>query len=86
MRNNQTLSTLLKEFEDVWSKGSEHLLDQKHRAHFVQFSTLLEEIQTKFPQFREQVENCDAQIFLSIPALAILHNLAEIVERFAPSL
>jgi hypothetical protein len=52
----------------------------------VQFSTLLEEIQTKFPQFREQVENCDAQIFLSIPALAVLHNLAEIVERFAPSL
>lgn len=28
----------------------------------------------------------DSQIFLSIPALAILYNLKEIVSRFAPSL
>lgn len=32
------------------------------------------------------VETCDAQIFLSIPALAILHNLESIVHRFAPTL
>lgn len=32
------------------------------------------------------IESCDAQIFLSIPALAILHNLDQIIERFAPSL
>lgn len=40
----------------------------------------------KLPRFKAMVENCDAQIFLSIPALAVLHNLVGIVSRFAPSL
>ncbi len=37
------------------------------------------------PRFRAMVERCDAQIFLSIPALAVLHGLTGIVSRFAPS-
>jgi len=44
MRKNSKLSELLKEFEDVWCKGSEHLLDKAHREHLICFSRLLEGI------------------------------------------
>jgi hypothetical protein len=32
------------------------------------------------------VENCDSQIFVSIPALAVLYGLESIVKRFAPTI
>jgi hypothetical protein len=32
------------------------------------------------------VESCDAQIFLSLPALVVLHNLKSIIRRFAPTI
>ena len=86
MRNNSKLSSLLKDFEDVWGKGTEHLLNSEHREHFITFSTLLEGLQNKYPQFKTMVEGCEAQIFVSIPALVVLHNLKDIVTRFAPSL
>lgn len=60
MRNNSKLSQLLKDFEDVWCKGNEHLLNPKHRNHLITFSNLLENVQKKYPQFNTMVDNCDA--------------------------
>lgn len=45
---------------------------------------MLESVQDRHPEFRDQVEMCDAQIFLSIPALVILHKLHSITQRFNP--
>ena len=33
-----------------------------------------------------QVENCEPQVFLTIPALVILNGLETIVRRFAPKI
>lgn len=41
MRNNKDLSCLLKEFEDVWVKGTEHILNPQHRGHLITFSALI---------------------------------------------
>lgn len=86
MRNNSQLGALLKDFEDCWTFGTEHLLNAKHRMHLAAFGGLLENVAERHASFRYQLESCDTQVFLSIPALAVLYNLQEIVHRFAPSL
>jgi hypothetical protein len=35
MKNNTVLSELLKEFEEVWCQGTEHLLNPDHREHLI---------------------------------------------------
>ncbi len=40
----------------------------------------------KYPKFKMMLDTCDSQIFFSIPALVILHNIFTVVKRFAPSL
>ena len=77
---------MLSDFEEAWVLGSEHLLDPKHREHLVLFSALIESLKERYLEFRQMVESCDAQLFLSLPALAVLHNLTGIVHRFAPTL
>ena len=32
------------------------------------------------------VETCDAQMFLSIPAMCILYDMESVIQRFAPTL
>ena len=86
LRNNKNLAHLLSDFEEAWVLGSEHLLDPKHREHLILFSALIESLQERYSEFRQMVESCDAQLFLSLPALVVLHNLKGIVKRFAPSL
>lgn len=44
MRNNKALHEMLKQFEDVWIMGTEHLLNAKHRDHLREFSALIEKV------------------------------------------
>ena len=52
----------------------------------VKFSGLIQIMGKRYPKFRAMLDNCDAQIFLSIPALVVLYSLDSIVTRFAPQL
>ena len=54
--------------------------------HLAAFGGLIDNVAERHSIFKTQIEQLDNQIFLSIPALAILYNLKDIVTRFAPSL
>lgn len=86
LRNNTDLCKALKDFEDAWNLGKEHLSSQLHLQHLTQFNKLLKDVQARHPQFKAMVESCEAQLFLSLPALAILYDMSSVVERFAPTL
>ena len=86
LRNNSELARLLVFFEEQWILGTEHLLNPKHRMQLSAFGGLIDDVADRHAHFKTQLDNCDSQIFLSIPALAILYSLKEIVARFAPSL
>jgi hypothetical protein len=49
-------------------------------------SSLIEGLAVKYPKFKMMLDTCDSQIFFSIPALVVLHNLGNVVKRFGPSL
>ena len=57
----------------------------QHYEDLTQFSELLSGLQRRNPKFRAMIDNCDAQAFLIIPALCVLHNMQEIIRRFAPN-
>ncbi len=42
LRNNPELSRLLKEFEEAWMAGTEHLLDPYNREDLIQFSDMIQ--------------------------------------------
>jgi hypothetical protein len=86
LKNNSELQRLLVQFEEQWTLGTEHLLNPKHRMHLAAFGGLIDNVAERHVIFKNQLEQFDNQIFLSIPALAILYNLKDIVHRFAPSL
>lgn len=60
MRNNRALTEMLREFENAWGMGTEHLLNASHRQHLTDFSGLIESVCERYPQFRASVESCDA--------------------------
>lgn len=85
LRNNEKLRTLLHEFEQVYLQGMEHLVIYQHYEDLTHFSELLSGLQRRNPKFRAMIDSCDAQAFLIIPAIAVLHNMHEIIQRFAPN-
>ena len=66
------------------------------REQLISFSALIEGTAEKYPQFAEQVECSDAEIFLTIPYLLVLKSsldrgneavvATEVCQRFFPSL
>lgn len=83
-------------FEKDWCMGKTHLVNKKFRDHLISFSQMIEITCEKYPQFKEQVECSDAEIFSTIPYLLVLkssldtgkeaQNAKEICERFFPAL
>jgi hypothetical protein len=43
----------------------------------IHFSQILEATSDKYPIFKEQLDSWDAEIFISVPCLIILHSLDE---------
>jgi hypothetical protein len=86
LRNNQDLRDCLKDFEEAWNIGKEHLMSQTNLKHLVQFSALLVDVSLRYKEFNAMIEDCDTQLFLSIPALVLLYDMESIVLRFAPGL
>ena len=75
LRNNTELARLLKYFEEQWTSGTEHLLNAKHRMQLAAFGGLIDDVAERHSKFKQQLESCLTEVFLSIPALAILYNL-----------
>ncbi len=75
MKNNSDLVEALTEYEQSWEKGKSYFLDPKKCTYLIHFSHIIEATGEKYPQFYEQVECRDADIFLSIPCLMILKLL-----------
>lgn len=82
-------------YENAWSQGQEQLLDVGKREQIIKFCLNIEALSGKYPNFKEQVECSEAEIFLSIPSLMILKSLQndkeshvhqQLCRRFCPSL
>jgi len=54
----------------------------------IAFAKLIEDVSGRHEEFRTQVVNCDADIFIYIPELVVLHSsdsdILAIIERFYP--
>ena len=74
LRNNPELVHLVARFEKAWCLGRTHLVPKDEREQLISFSQLIEGTSEKYPQFREQVECSDAEIFLTIPNLLVLKS------------
>jgi hypothetical protein len=76
----------LKDLEYAWFLCKEHLTNQDHLNDLAVFSKIIHSVCQRYPVFKMQVENCDPQVFLTLPALVILNGLERIVRRFAPKI
>lgn len=75
LRKNEALVKVLKMFEDSWSLAREFLDDSEQLRQLSWFSAVLEQKQTEYEEFREQIDCRDAAIFISIPSL-LVHQAA----------
>ena len=53
----------------------EHLLSKKHIEDIVLFTKLIAITGQRYSQFRQMIENCDAQMFVVFPTLVVLYGL-----------
>jgi len=67
LRNNPDLVDALFAFENSWEKGAAYFTDAKKCNQLLQFSQVLEAIKEKYPDFATQIDDRDAEIFVSIP-------------------
>lgn len=91
LRNNKELSDIVGDLEKSWSLAKDHMVEDEKLNHLSQFSNAIENSAEKYKQFREMVETCDSDIFMTIPYLAILRGLINeeengICKRFLPSM
>ena len=95
MKNNRELAELLEVYENSWSLGRDQILDSCHRHQLIKFADYMQDLSKRFPTFKEQLEGCDAEIFLSIPSLIVLraisnskdsHYFSSLANRFSSDL
>lgn len=90
LKNNADLVEALETYEAAWEKGKTYFLDARKCTYLIHFSHIIETTTQKHPEFSEQVDCRDADIFLNIPCLLILKALNEedkhICKFFLPQL
>eukprot|EP00826_Nyctotherus_ovalis_P041566 TRINITY_DN4208_c0_g2_i12.p2 TRINITY_DN4208_c0_g2~~TRINITY_DN4208_c0_g2_i12.p2 ORF type:complete len:293 (-),score=87.48 TRINITY_DN4208_c0_g2_i12:101-979(-) len=72
LRNNLELSEALLAFERAWERGKEFLLSADTKATLLSMSGLIEGLMEKHKETVEKIEAMDADIFITVPCLAIL--------------
>lgn len=75
LRNNPDLVEALYAFENSWEKGAAYFIDSKKCNQLLHFSQVIEAIKEKHPQFASQIEDRDAEIFVSIPWILVLMGI-----------
>lgn len=86
LRNNSDLTSCLSQFEEAYILVREHLSTTNALKHLSTFSSLINKMAMRYPEFQSMIDSCDTQLFLTIPALVVLYDMESIVLRFAPSL
>jgi hypothetical protein len=91
LRNNKELSDIVGDIEKAWSLAKDHMLEDEKLMHLQVLSNAIENSCSKYKQFREMVENCESDIFMTIPFLAVLRGLINeeengVCKRFLPSI
>lgn len=76
LKNNQDLVEIMQEYESNWEKGKE-FLTTKLCNQIVHFSSVIEGTMEKYDKFKLQIEERDAEIFISIPCLLILKSFED---------
>lgn len=77
MKNNPDLVEVLSLYESSWEKGKEYFLNPKTCNQIIHFSSIVESTTEKYLKFKQDVENQDAEIFITIPCLLILKSLED---------
>ena len=62
-------------YESSWLAGKDQLLNEEAREELICFCLNMESTRERYPDFNEQIECFDAEIFLSIPSLLVLKAL-----------
>lgn len=75
LKNNPDLVECLVEFEDSWEKGNQYFISPLACSQLIHFSEIIEATAEKYDQLEEQIENREAEVFLSIPCLLVLKCL-----------
>ena len=75
LKNNNELSQIIEVYESSWSLGKDQLLDVQYRNQIIYFCLNIERLCKSFEEFKEQIESCEAEIFMSIPALMVLRAI-----------
>jgi hypothetical protein len=90
LRNNPDLVEALYAFENSWEKGAAYFTDPKKWNQLLQFSQVLEAIKEKYPGFANQIDDRDAEIFISIPWILVLMGIDNedkgLCHHFSPDL
>ena len=91
LRNNKELSDVVGDLEKAWSLAKDHMLEEDKLCHLSQLSNAIENSAEKYKEFKEMVETCDSDIFMTIPCLAVLRGLINdeengVCKRFLPSM
>ena len=75
MRNNPDLVDALYAYENSWEKGAAYFTDAKKCNQLLHFSQVIEAIKEKHPKFARQIDDRDAEIFVSIPCILVLMGI-----------
>ena len=75
LKNNEDLVEALFNFESSWEKGKTYFLNPKRCSQLVYFSSMIDLLSDKYPRFKDQIECCDAELFLTLPAILVLKCL-----------
>jgi len=72
LRNNPDLVDALFAYENSWEKGAAYFTDSKKWQQLLHFSQRIEALKEKHSKFANQIEDRDAEIFVSIPSILVL--------------
>lgn len=90
LRSNEGLVKVISEFEVLWEKGNEFLVDQKKLEKLLSLSQTINILCEKYTEISEQFESRDPNIFFWIPAVLLLKAVCkedkDICEDFLPAL
>ena len=75
LRNNPDLVDALYAFENSWEKGAAYFTDSKKCNQLLHFSQVIEAIKEKHSKFANQIDDRDAEIFVSIPCIMVLMGI-----------
>lgn len=83
------------DLEKAWSHARDQIFEEEKLNNLQSLSSSIEAASFKYKSFNELLENCDSDIFIAIPCLAIMKSLvsdstqsdeASVCKRFLPSM